>query len=146
MSSTIAAPDQAYTLTAALVAARTEEDETIHLLVADPDDPAITVAVSFAAPNSGGPGAAACAGFIESIGRPSFEGFTLLYGTARLTVAGRTPAACRGGATDPQASLRVLAFEALDTAVPSGIVSTGGASLLNPSLGGAAGLAQLAAL
>jgi len=83
-------------VTASLCAARTEADGSIQLLVADPNgrphrmlvtlpgadpSPCPTQAALWARAR------AARARFVEMVVKPSFEGYTLLYGTARLTLA-----------------------------------------------------------
>jgi hypothetical protein len=83
-------------VTASLNAARAEADGSIQILVSDPngrphrmlvtlpgDDAALcpTQAALWARAR------AARARFVASIVKPSFEGYTLLYGTARLTLA-----------------------------------------------------------
>ena len=103
------------TFTTTLVAARLAEDDTIELRVADPADPAATIAVVLPS------GGAAHARFVAQIGRPPFEGPMLLYGAARLTIASRSPTASGGGAT-------ALSFDALDEVparLPTGRVPTG---------------------
>ena len=117
-----------YTVTASLVAARLEDDDAIHLVIADPADQSLTMRVAF-------PSAAQIDGtrdravsermrasreeFVDTFGLPSFEGFALLYGEARLTIAGIKPPADHDG-TGSQAGARlyVLDFETLDTPAP----------------------------
>jgi hypothetical protein len=68
-----------------LVAVRLEADETIQLAVRCSTEPVETSIVSFVA--AAGPRTQrARRRFLDSVCRPSFEGWTLLYGEARLTV------------------------------------------------------------
>src|SRR4051794_23524917 len=107
-------PDQISTVTTSLVAARLEEDGTIQLLVADPNNPTVTLSVALADVAPSAPGATARARFVEGIGLPPFEGFMLLYGEARLTIVRPSPAFCRAQAGGVCACLRVLELELLD--------------------------------
>ena len=111
---------ETYSLTAALVAARLEDGDAIQLVIADPLEPARTIRVML-------PALAGAAGgellrrrmqasrdtFIDVFGLPSFEGFVLLYGDARLTLA-RDGGPYVGGAAP-----YVIDFEALDAAAPT---------------------------
>src|SRR5262249_13577406 len=106
--------DQVSTLTAPLVAARLEEDGTIQLLVGDPADPPVTLSVPLADVAPSAPGAPARAHFVESVGPPTFEGFMLLYGEARLTIVRPSPAFCRRKAGSACTCLRVLELDLLD--------------------------------
>jgi hypothetical protein len=83
-------------VTASLCAARSEPDGSIQLLIADPTGRPHRMLVAFPGPNVGPCRAeaelwsrarAARRRFVEAIVEPSFEGYTLLYGTARLTLA-----------------------------------------------------------
>ena len=116
------------TVTASLVAARLEDDDAIHLVIADPADPSLTMRVAF-------PDAAQSArigdetlrmrmqasreSFVDTFGLPSFEGFVLLYGTARLTIAGvKRLDGSREDVSHVGARLYVLDFDATDADTP----------------------------
>ena len=106
MDTTAQLPAQpATTFTATLVSARIEENDAIHLHVSDPADPLTSCTVILPA------GGVAYARFVEQIGLPSFEGAMLLYGAARLTVAGGLPLARCGVAV-------ALVFDAVGEAPP----------------------------
>jgi hypothetical protein len=106
--------DQVSTFVTSLVAARQEEDGTVQLLIADPAEPATFLPVILPPVAPDAPGAAARARFIESVGMPSFEGYTLLYGEARLTVVRPSPAFCRVQEAGVCTCLHVLELELLD--------------------------------
>lgn len=94
-----------YTLTAALLAARREEDGSINLIIADRKDATVTALVTF--PANGGPAEQeAMQSFVESIVDPPFEGYALLHGSARLKISGG------------HAPLRVAAFAPVDEDAP----------------------------
>ena len=120
-TSTRPAPDQTEALTVTLVAARLEKDDTIQLLVADPAAPSVTLSLTLPTADAG---AAACTSFIERIGQPSFEGFMLLYGRARLTFTGLTAVAGQSVVDTGPTSRRVLSFEVMDDAVPAAATPT----------------------
>ena len=103
---------------ASLVAARSEADGTIQLLLADPhgrphrmlvalpaggdactEDPALRARID-----------ASRETLINELVQPPFEGFVLLYGTARLTLALHD---------EPQRAPHVLDLELLDAAPPA---------------------------
>jgi hypothetical protein len=109
--------DQISTFVTSLVAARQEEDGTIQLLVADPAEPASFLPVILPDVAPAAPGAAARSRFIESVGMPSFEGYTLLYGEARLTVVRPSPAFCRVQDAGVCTCLHVMELELLDAPV-----------------------------
>jgi hypothetical protein len=106
-------------LTARLLAARLEDDNSILVRISDPADAGASLLVSFpdtpGQPSAGAGHAEARmrrarAAFIDSIVLPPFEGYALLYGLARLTLAEPEEA---GGLP------RVLDFVALDGIVPA---------------------------
>jgi hypothetical protein len=81
---------------ASLCAARSEADGSIQLLIADPDGRPHRMLVAFpgdqvgscrTSPSTWARARAARSRFVDAIVQPSFEGYTLLYGTARLTLA-----------------------------------------------------------
>jgi hypothetical protein len=83
-------------VTASLCASRSEAGGSIQLLIADPDGRPHRMLVAFPGDQNGpwqaDPGlwARACAArsrFVDAIVEPSYEGYSLLYGTARLTLA-----------------------------------------------------------
>jgi hypothetical protein len=83
-------------VTASLCAARSEADGSIQLLVADPTGRPHRMLVAFpgdklgpcrAHPRLWARARAARKRFVDAIVQPSFEGYTLLCGTARLTLA-----------------------------------------------------------
>ena len=83
-------------VTASLCAARTEADGSIQLLIADPTGRPHRMLVALPGPNVApcrtqpqiwSRARAARRRFVDAIVEPSFEGYTLLYGTARLTLA-----------------------------------------------------------
>jgi hypothetical protein len=84
-----------WTITARLLAARRELDGRITLAVADPDGRPHRMLLAFPSPHDPlaahpvhGPSIAQSrAAFVEEFVNPSEEGFDLLYGTARLTLA-----------------------------------------------------------
>lgn len=104
-AATVAAEE---TAVVTLVAVRLEADETIQLAVRCPLEPVETSVVSF--PAAAGPRTRrARRRFLEGVCRPSFEGWTLLYGQARLTVT--RPLRSRAGAC---AQRQALDFELVD--------------------------------
>ncbi len=101
---------ETFTVTATLLVARLAEDNAIELHIAGPADPSTTRRVTLAAGSSEPHGQRmrrAREAFIDTIGSPSFEGFMLLYGKARLTLVAAGP------------RLHVLDFVALDSVAPS---------------------------
>ena len=117
-----------YELTVSLVAARLEDDDAIHLVIAGPDDLSVTMLVEFPAAGQDDGRVdqalrermqAARASFVSTFVQPSFEGFVLLYGAARLTVVRPAAEEDDGAAPLSRRQLpRVLDFAALDAAAP----------------------------
>ena len=132
-----------YTVTAPLVAARLEEDSTIHLRVANPADPSEIQLVAFpnVTPDTHSEDRElsermlrAREAFIEAIGLPPFEGFMLLYGTARLTLtAGGGQEQSHDGLMGGRPYPRVLDFVALDSSAPRPHASVHGLLSEQPS-------------
>lgn len=107
------------TLTATLRAARLEAGDAIQLVLSDPDHPSTRFSVTLA---DGGPRPLgermrrARQAFAETFVLPSFEGFSLLYGQARLTIALGTQTNVTAAGT-PTLGL-VLDFTPLDGPAP----------------------------
>jgi hypothetical protein len=102
MSPAIATPAPAdaapftWDVTASLCAARSEADGSIQLLIADPAGRPQRMLVTLPGDQAGpwhtnrdlwAHARAARSRFVDAIVQPSFEGYTLLYGTARLRLA-----------------------------------------------------------
>ncbi len=117
-----------YTVTGSLVAARLEEDNAIHLTIADPAAPATRLVVSFPDVERGtcGESPSRCASmrrarqaFIGDIGSPPFEAPMLLYGLARLALV---EAGSRAGSSDGRETgsplLHVVGFAAEESPAP----------------------------
>jgi hypothetical protein len=93
MADTTAGPAGTWTVTASLCAARQEADGSIHLAVSDPTGRPHRLIVRIPS-KAGGPAdiclylraVAARRAFIREVVEPPFEGFAVLYGTARLTL------------------------------------------------------------
>jgi hypothetical protein len=109
-----------YHVTATLLAARLEEDNAIHLRIADPFNPERTMLVCFPESARGAAGGqpavlhrfrTARQSFIEDFLMPPFEGFALLSGAARLTLVDHDLSQTEGEDT---ARLCVMDFEALE--------------------------------
>ena len=89
------AEPRTWTITASLIAARREFDGRITLAVADPDGRPNRMLLAFPGPHeaiASHPAFGRCieqsrSAFIQDFVNPSEEGFDLLYGKARLTLA-----------------------------------------------------------
>jgi len=86
-------PAQIWTITASLSAARTESDGSILLAVCEPTGRPHRMILRMPHPDNGPAdiclnlrAAVARRNFIRDIVNPPFEGFVLLYGTARITL------------------------------------------------------------
>ncbi len=106
------------TMTASLLVAGLDDDDAIHLTVADTDHASRTTQVVFPSPTESDGAAdpaqrarmrASREAFIREIGRPSAEASMLLYGAARLTLVRDSSRSGR---------VRVLDFLPLETAIP----------------------------
>ena len=117
-----------WTLTATLVAAQLQADGAIDLIVADPDNPRrrrlMTLPAGGDDPCATDPAlrarvAASRETFIREIVLPSFEGYILLYGEARLTLVAHGDGASRRSRYDRDSIPHVLDFVALDSRPPA---------------------------
>lgn len=115
-------PEHTTTATVSLTAARLEEDDAIRLLVTNPTKPRQTLTLRLPDPAHCPRGTqdqrtrlhAARQSLIDTIGMPPFEGFAMLYGTARLTLL-------TGGAADEDGGVPVvLDFQPQDSPPPAG--------------------------